>query len=296
MNEKVVGVLSSLLKEDATVLAEKIQANDEEYLNTLEAKSKDLKVFTNDEFISITNNLKSSFKDSVYKEVKGTTLEMLEKNVKKSYGYDTLKQGADYGTVEQLLDKIITTEKSKGSNNESLTKELDLLRNALKTKTEEVEQIKLESDTKVLRELADVKLSGAIQTLKDKLDVQDTLKDVQLRMFKSGFLNDYDINKDDNGNFVVYSKDKGELIRKDDYSPMSIEDVVNNVANKMLPIKNKVPKAGRSEEYSADNNNTLNYKKFATWGDFLKSEHGKGLIAGTIAHDTHYKEWRKFNN
>ena len=290
MNEKIVGVLNTLLKQDVEV--EKL--TDETYIATLEEKAKGMKVHTNEEFLSINNNLRAQYKDSVYAEVKASSFESFEKDLMKEHGLDGFKFGKEYQNTKDLVNQIIGKNKA-GGNQEEYQKEISTLRNALVSKNEEVETIKSESKKQIDNTLADIKLTSAISMLKDKIDLPETLKDKQLKTFKLALSNEYNIKRDDQNNFIVYSKETNEKVLNESFMPLSIEDVVNKVASDYLPIKKSVPRGGRGEDNTTEKNNNQKtvWSKYPEWNDYLKTEQGKGLIAGTLEHDTQYLEYKK---
>ena len=289
--EQVVGVLATLLNEKPDVLTESLKT--EEGVNEITNRVKSLKVFNDDSFSELTNNIKKSFKDEVYGEVKGTAYEMLEKDLKKSYDL-SWKRGEDYSNVSELITKLVETNKANSNTgDEQLKKDLEALRTMLTNTKQESETSVNQLQTQHQKELADIYLNAELSELKSYLDYPDEIVNGQLELFKIALGQRYKIGFDAEKKLIV-SDSEGNVIKNSDFTPKHLKEVVSEVAKNFLKFKDIVPKSGRGNG-NPQNNNPISgseLKKFTTFEDFLLTDQGKELQMGSIAMAGKFKEWK----
>lgn len=277
--EKSVELLSALLKTDASELSEKLSSD--EGVQEIEKNVKELKVYTTTEFANVTNNLRDTYKDQVYGEIKGTTLEMFEKDLIKNHPeLADLKRGEDYSNAQELVAKL------KGSNssepNEDAQKEIAALQEMLRTKTAEYEQSLNDFKTNSEKERIGIIKKAELSKLKKDVDLDDGQVDGQMNLFSIYLDQNFEVRKNGEGQDIVWDKSKDEAVKNDDFSYASYSQVVKGVAPQFFKMKDVLnPKGRGSETKTKQPSSRINPAKYDNDFDVFhaKEIQGKGLSA-----------------
>jgi hypothetical protein len=292
--EKSVELLSALLKTDANSVSELLSS--EEGITKLETQVKELKTYTTESFSSVVNNLRKDQKDQIYGEVKGATLEMLEKELQKEHSTE-FKKGEDYNTTAELVAKINAAKTPTGDDSELKT-EIASLQELLKTERGEHQTAINDINAANIAKISDQTLKGAIKALKSQIDVEDSAKDGQLRLFEIAFKEDYQIRNNEEGNQIVWDVKKGEVVKSTDtFSPLTPDQVVQQIAPNYLPIKDVAPKKGRGSEFNKEvksGTSKVNWSKYGNDFDNYYDQElkGKGIMMGSEEVNVLYRQFK----
>lgn len=276
--EKSVELLSALLKTDASELSEKLSS--EEGFQEIENNIKELKVYTNSEFANITNNLRDGYKDAVYGEIKGTVLEMFEKDLVKSHPeLADLKRGEDYKNALELAAKLKSVQ---GGDNEDAQKEIAALQEMLRTKTAEYEQNLNDFKANAERERIGVIKKAELSKLKKDVDLDDAQVDGQMNLFSIFLDQTFEVRKNGEGQDIVWDLSKDEAVKNDDFSYASYAQVVKGVAPQFFKMKDVLAPKGRGSELKHKQpTSRINPAKYDNDFDVFHAKEikGKGLSA-----------------
>ena len=291
MDNEVVGMFATLLKQDAEVVTE--SAKTEDGLKKLISDVGALKFFTTDEFDNLKSNIKKDEKDNNYNETKGTVLEMVEKNIKKAHSLDW-KRGEDYNNVDELVAKLLNESTRAENGDEQLKTDLKTLQGRFNTlETDSETKVKELTDTHK-KQISGIHLATELIKLKPSLDYEDDIIDGQLEMFGYVFNQKYTISFSEDNVLVV--SDKDGVLKNEDVSPKSLADVVSEVSKNYLKYKEVVPKNGRGNGTPNNTLEKLDLKKYDTFEACLASNHGEGLQTGDAQTLVLYKEWQEAHN
>ena len=294
--EKSVELLSTLLKKDANEVSDLLSS--EEGTQQLEQTIKGLKAYSSDEFANVVNNLRKDYKDSVYGEVKGAAMEMFEKDLQKEFGTE-LRRGEDYNTAIDLVKKVLDSKTPKNVDDSDIKKELTSLQDLLRRQREEHESAIKDLSTARDKEIANYLLDGAIKPLKVMVDADENVTDGQLRLFEIAFKQDFQIRKSDDGSYIVWDMKREEVVKNDDFSPATIDQVVQKVAPSYLPLKDVTPKKGRGSEFqkqvSQSTSARINWAKYGNnFDQYYQSElKGKGIQYGSAEMNQLYRQFKE---
>jgi len=300
MNEQLIEVVSTLSGIDKTELTEKIKT-DEGALEVA-TKMKGLKVFESDakhiEFLD--NFLKAKeqpIKDAAYKESKIAIHEKIEKEVKRKLGLDNWKLGTDYATTDELLEKAIA-EKTKATgtdtNEEIKKRDAKILELTQKRDTELEDAIKPYSS-----EINGLLIGNALEMLRDKVEVDKEKVDGQLDFVRFQFdKQGLKIGKKDN-KYVVLKQDGSPVVDETTFQPLSVSQVISNIAEANIPLKKSVPAGGRggnNNNNQNQNSDSIDWSAFQGadgFDKFLQTESGKRLTKGSQEANEAFGKWAK---
>lgn len=294
MNEKLVTTLAGVLKVDPTELTTKLA--DEKGVDEVVSKIAEAKVFaTNKDYLDHLNNYRASqvdiIKNEVYTNAKKDIHEAHEKELKREFGIENLEYGKDYKTTKELINHIITT-KSKDSNTDKdkaeMLKKIEELNKAVETAPLKVRE---EYNAKITGMLLDT----SINSIKSRVKADDDKIDEQLDYLKYKFEKEgYSITEKD-GKYVVMKGE--ETVKNENFVPLSVQEVINQLAEKVLILKDKVPAGGRGGSQSGQNQNSgnsIDWSNYQTWDAFLKNnERGKSLTIGSTEANELYGQFMK---
>jgi len=293
MHEAIVSAALKTLNIDAESVSGELT---EDQIKEFTDKIASLKVYDDATLNDLKSNVRKDFRKTIESEVSGKTLGQLEKNIMQKYGVE-FKQGEDYQNAVELIEKIVDSNvQNAGNPDETLTKELTTLREALKSKTEsfdaEKENIIKEYKSMLINKDIDAVLNG----IASKLDVADELKGGQLEFIKYTFNNKYSIGEQD-GQTVVLDAN-GEVVKNEtDYSPRSLSSVLNDLAPTLVKFKTDDNKVGRADEKI--NGKTVNDRVFSTMksqAEFNKYLSDNSISPTSLAGQEAYAKWRKAQN
>ncbi len=250
---------------------------------------KSLKVYTEDSLKDYTSNVRKDFRGTIEKEVKGSTMEKFEKNVLEKYGLE-LKQGEDYSNAIELIEKVISGEVSKSSNDEELKKELTVLQEAIKKVNEDKDTSLGDLATAHKKALNDLTLNGEISKYSGLVDVDEEKVANQMEFLRFTFDKQFEIREQD-GKPVVFDKIKDEIVKNEDFSPESLSSVMNKLASTTLKLKKVETKEGRGKDGKPDAISDM--AKFKTEADFYKYLSGQEISPTSTEAVKLYSEWKK---
>lgn len=263
----------------------------EEQITELVDKISSIKVYTEEALKERDSNVRKAFRETIEKEVSGKTLSQFEKNVLQKYGLE-MKQGEDYQTALELIDKLVSTKVSESSTDEQLKKELEAVRDRLKAVNEEKDSSLTELERKYKKMLSDKDLNGEISKYAGLLDVEDSVRDGQLEFLKYTFEKRYELREQD-GKTVVFDKQVGEIVKNDvDMSPESLSSVLGKLAPTVVKLKSNEPKQGRGKETNGKPVAESNLSKFKTVEDFNKYLSGQEISPTSNEGIRLYSEWK----
>jgi hypothetical protein len=294
--EKSVELLSTLLKKDVNEVNDLLASD--EGAQQLEETVKGLKAYSTDEFANVVNNLRKDYKDSVYSEVKGAAMEMFEKDLQKEFGTE-LKRGEDYSNAMELVKKVLDSKTPVAGDDSELQKEISSLRDLLKNQKEENEKAITDLSSARDKEIANYLLDGAIKPLKSMVDADENVADGQLRLFEIAFKQDYQIRKNDDGSYIVWDTKREEVVKNDDFSPATVDQVVQRVAPSYLPLKDVAPKKGRGSEFQKQvqqsTSSRINWAKYGNdFDQYYQAElKGKGIQYGSTEMNQLYRQFKE---
>jgi len=288
-NEIVTAALESLNIDVNDVSGELTDDQIKEFTD----KISNAKVYNEATLNELKSNVRKDFRGTIEKEVSGKTLSKFEKDAMQKYGMD-LKQGEDYQNAIELIDKIVSNKVSESSMDETLTKELTTLREALKAKEEDKTSSNSALESAYKKQINDMKIDNVLASVASKLDVTDELKSGQLEFIKYNFDKSYTIAEQD-GKMVVLDKSTNEVIKNEnDYSPETLSSVINRLAPTLVKYKTEENKTGRADELI--NGKTTNDRAFSgmkNYDEFNNHLTGKGISPTSLEGQEAYAKWRK---
>lgn len=290
MNNEIVSAALKTLNIDVDSVSGELT---DDQIKEFTDKISQAKVYDEATLNDLKSNVRKDFRSTIEKEVSGKTLSKFEKDAMQKYGLE-LKQGEDYQNAIELIDKIVSTKVSESSTDETLTKELTTLREALKAKEEEKTTSNSALEQAYKKQINDMKIDNVLAGVATKLDVSDELKSGQLEFIKYNFDKSYSLGEQD-GQIVVLDKTTNEVIKNEtDYSPESLSSVINRLAPTLVKFKTDDNKTGRADEII--NGKTTNDRAFSTlksYDDFNKHLTDKGISPTSLEGQESYAKWRK---
>ena len=283
MNEQIVsaalktlnlGDVSELTEEQITETVERINA---------------LKVYDEATLSELKSNVRKDFRQTIESEAKGKAYEKLEKDILQKYGLE-LEKGTDYNNALELIEKAKNNWVKESSNDESLTKEMEALRDKLKSVNEEKETSLTELEKAYKKQMSDLTLNGEISKYSGLIDAEDSVKAGQLEFLKYSFDKVYELREQD-GQTVVFDKVKDEIVKNEtDYSPESLSSVLGKLAPTIVKLKKDEAKLGRGEQGKPVA--VSNMAKFKTHEDFNQYLSGQDIRPTSIEGMKLYSEWK----
>ena len=283
MNEQIVSAaLKTLNIGDVSELTEEQITEKIESINAL-------KVYDEAKLTELKANIRKDFRTTIEGEAKGKAYEKLEKDILQKYGLE-LEKGTDYNNALELIEKAKTNWIKESSNDESLTKELEALRDKLKSVNEEKETSLSELEKAYKNKMSDLTLNGEISKFSGLIDAEDSLKAGQLEFLKYSFDKQYELREQD-GQTVVFDKVKDEIVKNEtDYSPESLSSVLGKLAPTIVKLKKEEAKQGRGEQGKPVA--VSNMAKFKTSEDFNQYLSGQDIRPTSIEGQKLYSEWK----
>ena len=269
-----IGDVSELTEEQITETVERINA---------------LKVYDDAKLTELKSNVRKDFRATIEGEAKGKALDKLEKDLLQKYGLE-LEKGTDYNNALELIEKAKDNWVAGASNDETLTKELEAVREKLKQVNEDNSK-SLESLTSEHKKtLSDMILNSEISKFSGLLDAEDSLKAGQLEFLKFQFDKAYELREQD-GKTVVFDKMKDEVVKNEtDYSPETLSSVLGKLAPTIVKLKKDEAKQGRGEQGKPVA--VSNMAKFKTSEDFNQYLSGQDIRPTSIEGQRLYAEWK----
>ena len=272
MEDKDVTQLSELLGLDKEVVEGSVK--DGTLGERIQDWKSSRKIYASDDFEKFTSNLKTSTKDEyfnelvdlakrgempteLYKPIKGSALEMFEKDLSKKYNV------ADYSNATDLVEKIVKS-KSNATDNQQVQEleqkivELqsankDLLR--AKEEADKTWETKYKSDN-ISRELSQA-ISGLPLDFSDKSDDEvDKVRNSTHTILRSVFDTTYETDIVD-GKVIVKDKDGNVLKDKATLDPLGLDEVLTSLAGE-LNMKLTSPETGGQGGKSSKGKNGIN--------------------------------------
>ena len=283
MNEQIVSAaLKTLNIGDVSELTEEQITEKIESINAL-------KVYDEAKLTELKANIRKDFRTTIEGEAKGKAYEKLEKDILQKYGLE-LEKGTDYNNALELIEKAKNNWIKESSNDESLTKELEALRDKLKSVNEEKETSLSELEKAYKNKMSDLTLNGEISKFSGLIDAEDSLKAGQLEFLKYSFDKQYELREQD-GQTVVFDKVKDEIVKNEtDYSPESLSSVLGKLAPTIVKLKKEEAKQGRGEQGKPVA--VSNMAKFKTSEDFNQYLSGQDIRPTSIEGQKLYSEWK----
>jgi hypothetical protein len=299
MNEQLIDVVSTMSGIDKAELTEKIKTD--EGTKEVATKLSAMKVFkTEAEHLGFLDNFlkakEQPIKDAAYAESKKTIHEKIEKDFKRKYGVEAWEHGKDYATTDEMIEKLIAdkTKNSGTDTNEEIKKRDAKILELTKARDKELEDaVKPYSS-----EINELLVGNALELLRDRVDIDKEKVDGQLDFVKYQLSQaGYTIAKKD-GKYIFNDKE-GKPVVNDTYQPLSISQVIQNIAEANIPLKKSGPVGGRGGSNNPANNNNSDSIDFSLftgedgWSKFLQTDSGKRLTKGSSESNELFAKWAK---
>jgi hypothetical protein len=303
MSEKLVNVLAPLLNMEAEQVKTKIASD--EGLTEIETKLKGMKVFeSNQKYLETLNAYGASQKDIHYKELKKEVHFAIEKDFKqKNPELAALEYGKDYKDTYDLFSKAIELKAPKDNGKkEDWEKEKSQFEGKIQELNKKLETIPGETAKQYEKRIHALVMQSAYSGLIPRIavdasknaeeqaaEVKEKIEFLQWKFEKEGL---EIIEKD--GQFFV---GKDGVIDKDNdtFKPITVEQKINQLADKNSLIKKDVSAGGRGEKGKTgqEAQGALDWGMFPTFDKYLETESGKKLIPGSQEMNEKYAAWYK---
>ena len=129
MNEAIVSAALKTLN-----IGDVSELTDEQITETVE-RINSLKIYDKAGLDEFKSNIRKDFRTTIEGEAKGKAYEKIEKDILNKFGLE-LEKGTDYNTALELIEKAKLNWVKESSNDETLTKEMEALREKLKSVNE----------------------------------------------------------------------------------------------------------------------------------------------------------------
>ena len=283
MNEAIVSAALKTLN-----IGDVSELTDEQITETV-ARINSLKVYDDTTLSELKSNVRKDFRTTIEGEVKGKAYEKIEKDILNKFGLE-LEKGTDYNTALELIEKAKLNWVKESSNDETITKEMEALREKLKSVNEENESSLSDLKQAYKKQMSDLTLDGEISKYSSLIDAEDSLKVSQLEFLKYSFDKTYELREQD-GQTVVFDKVKDEIVKNEtDYSPETLSSVLGKLAPTIVKLKKDEAKQGRGVEGKPVA--ISNMAKFKTNEDFNQYLSGQDIRPTSIEGMKLYSEWK----
>tara|TARA_R110000787_G_scaffold283749_1_gene396816 strand:+ start:469 stop:1329 length:861 start_codon:yes stop_codon:yes gene_type:complete len=283
MNEAIVSAALKTLN-----IGDVSELTDEQITETVE-RINSLKVYDDTTLSELKSNVRKDFRTTIEGEVKGKAYEKIEKDILNKFGLE-LEKGTDYNTALELIEKAKINWVKESSNDETITKEMEALREKLKSVNEENESSLSDLKQAYKKQMSDLTLDGEISKYSSLIDAEDSLKVSQLEFLKYSFDKTYELREQD-GQTVVFDKVKDEIVKNEtDYSPETLSSVLGKLAPTIVKLKKDEAKQGRGVEGKPVA--ISNMAKFKTNEDFNQYLSGQDIRPTSIEGMKLYSEWK----
>ena len=287
-----IGLLAKVLQTNEEELKTKL--SDENGVKEIETRIGNLKVFkSNEEFTSMMNNYKTSLKDTLYAEQKGSIHESLENSLINKFGLSEVKRGEHFKTTDELINKIIE-EKSKVSKASADGNDKELEK--AQAKIQELNSLFVEKENAMKQEygskLKGMQINASLSGIKSVIDEPDDIIDGKLDFIKYQFEKEFSLVEKD-GKFIVYKGE--EVFRDENFKEKSLESVLIEIASKISKVKSS-PASGRgaNSKTTSKESGTIDFSSFKTWDDFLNANQElRNLRVGDPKLNKYYEQFRK---
>lgn len=287
-----IGLLAKVLQTNEEELKTKLA--DENGVKEIETRIGNLKVFkSNEEFTSMMNNYKTSLKDTLYAEQKGSIHESLENSLINKFGLSEVKRGEHFKTTDELINKIIE-EKTKVSKASADGNDKELEK--AQAKILELNNALIERETNLKKEygskLKGMQINATLSGIKSMIDEPDDIIDGKLDFIKYQFEKEFSLVEKD-GKFIVYKGE--EVFRDENFKEKPLESVLMEIASKISKVKSS-PASGRgaNSKTTSRESGTLDFSSFKTWDDFLNANSElRNLRIGDPKLNKYYEQFRK---
>lgn len=281
--EKAVELLSDVLKMKPEEVVEKLTTEDG--VKELSDRKAALKVYTNDEFLSIQNNYKDSLKDIHYKESKINIHQALEKDLANEYELSA-EEIAGLKTTKEYINKAIEKKIAKlkttpGDNN----KEIETLQKALDEKVKLLEELPKKAALEANEKVKNIILNSEIRLLASGVEFEGT-EDEKTQKLQDGidylkykFNQQYSIGERD-GKEIVLTADGEPLRDENTHKLVSVNEVLSRLSTTVFP-KIKPADGGRPRDNSKNGKDNGAIDLSMGWDEFRKTERGSKLIIGS---------------
>jgi hypothetical protein len=283
--EKSVEVLATLLEQKPEVIEEAIKT-DGELDKLVDQYKTDHHVFSSGDLARKIENANRDYIEklaadgqqlpsALYNRVKGNAFEKQEKQWAKEHDIDT------WDNIDDLKTQIIAKEiaKSGKAGGDAVVKEMeakiDELKKLVLAESELKEKAVTEERAKVGRRMIDFDIINAIKSV--DIDAEGEKLENQRGMLDAVFKRDFSCEYRDDKT-VVLDKD-GKMIVNKVGDPLSVSDVLNDIAPKWVDIK-EVSKGGRGGSPTKGKpDGTL--KTVMNINELVIYAEGKGILPGT---------------
>jgi len=283
MNEAIVSAALKTLN-----IGDVSELTDEQITETVE-RINSLKIYDKAGLDEFKSNIRKDFRTTIEGEAKGKAYEKIEKDILNKFGLE-LEKGTDYNTALELIEKAKLNWVKESSNDETLTKEMEALREKLKSVNENNESSLSDLKEAYKKQMSDLTLNGEISKYSSLIDAEDSLKASQLEFLKYSFDKTYEL-RDQDGQTVVFDKVKDEIVKNEtDYSPETLSSVLGKLAPTIVKLKKDEAKHGRGAEGKPVA--TSNMNKFKSSEDFNQYLSGQDIRPTSIEGMRLYSEWK----
>lgn len=263
---------------------------------TAEAVVKPLRVFKQAELDAALESHLTEKKPDIEREARKVTHQTLERKIMEKHGIKDYKFGEHYTDTEDLIGKIITIKAKPSGDPTADQKRITELENDVvelrKSKTADIETATTAGQKKYFNSI----ISGELARIEDRLDIEDEKKTGYLRFLKNEFDNAFTLREEADGSIVVLNKE-GKVQKDDLMKPLKLASVVIAIAESFTKLKDGSGVGGRGSDPADPAKKgapgKVDWSAFATWEDFLKSSHGKGLVPGSKVSNEHFAEFMK---